>query len=385
MGSRSSWWLPLSVAVLVAAACSGPTGHPAPTGPAWQAVTLPLTGSGRPEIEDVATCPGHWYAVGAYLAAGGETAPAAWTSADAGRTWTALATRPVSAYGPQHVLTAVACRDDAVVAVGGAPGGAHGNLRTGTWLSTGGGPLTEIPAGLDLFGGDAQIGVGRLAAGPPGWVLAGDRRAANGAPGAVVWTAPDGRSFRLVDADPALSSDARGQTEAQDVLSTGDGFTLVGGVIVAGRKDAARDPAVWTSADGLRWTRVDVPAAPEDEELERVIGYGDGLLALGVRGAGFGAWRESAGAWRAVSRFGGFAGTSAARVTGLAGAPGGRVYATLVDGSAYQLWESADGTAWTRLAMPATVPAGAGHTVTLHGDGTHLLLAADATLYLAAG
>jgi hypothetical protein len=143
----TNWRAAIACAVVfVIGGCSSPSPpEPQPAGPGWQRVTLPVAGNGRPELKDLATCPGHWYAVGGYLGADGNTSPAAWTSVDDGRTWSALATAPVSVYGPQHVLLAVACRGDSMVAVGAVSGGAHGNLRTGTWRRTGTGPLTEVP------------------------------------------------------------------------------------------------------------------------------------------------------------------------------------------------------------------------------------------------
>jgi hypothetical protein len=222
--------------------------------------------------------------------------------------------------------------------------------------------------------------VDRVTAGPAGFVIAGARVDANGDAGAAVWMSPDGIGFRLVDADPALESDARGQTTAQDAVPTPGGFTLVGSLIPANRPDLARDPLAWTSPDGLHWQRSTLPAAAEDESLNRVIGYRDGLLAVGIRGTGFGAWRESGGSWRAVGRFASLASGSLPQVTGLA-VTGSTAYLTLDDGAGYQLWRSSDGASWQRLALPVSVPAGAGHLVTLTGTGDHLLLAADNQLY----
>jgi hypothetical protein len=78
-----------------------------------------------------------------------------------------------------------------------------------------------------------------------------------------------------------------------------------------------------------------------------------------------------------VARFGGFAGTGLPLVTGLAEGPSGNVYAILSDGDRYQLWRSADGTAWARAALPVAVPVGAGHRIVLAGDGGRLLMAAE--------
>jgi hypothetical protein len=348
------------------------------------AVTLPLSGPGRPVLRDVAACATRWYAAGGYLAADGATRPALWTSDDA-RAWVEVPVRPVSVYGPSQLLTSVACRDGLAVAVGATSGGVHGNPRVSTWAGAAGGPLAEQPAAFELFGGPDAIGVGKLAGGGPGggsgpgWLIVGAWRDANGGAGAAVWVDPDGRGFRLVNADPALESDARGPTVAQDATARPGGFTLIGSVGTPGSRVAARDPAVWTSVDGLAWRRVPVPAADEDEELQRVLADGGGELAVGVTGTGFGAWRGTASGdgWHAVGRFGSFAGSGLPAIAALATGPSGDAYAIVGDGARYRLWSSPDGATWTERGLPVAVPVGEQRRVVLAGGGGRLLLAAE--------
>ena len=414
MGTRSSWSpaadrrplpgpaaaivLALAAALLLpmlAAGCTGgraqpgtpgtlaPGAAPAASGPSWVAVDLPASGTGRPVVRDVAACPGgRWYAAGGYVTADGGTRPGLWTSADA-RAWSQVPLAPVSAYGPTQLLASVSCGGPAVAAIGSTSGGVHGNARVSTWAGAPGGSLTEQAAPFELFGGPDAIGVGKLAAtlpGAPGFLIVGAWRDANGQAGAAVWVSgADGRTFRLVNADSELESDARGATEAHDAVAGPGGFTLVGSVGTPGSRVNARDPAVWTSTDGLTWQRAPVPAAAENEELQRVLAGPGGELAVGVRGDGFGAWRGSAtgDGWRAAGRFGSFAGGGPPAVTGLATGPAGDVYAVVGDGSRYRLWSSADGASWTERELPAAVPVGAQRTVVVAGAGGRLLLAAD--------
>jgi hypothetical protein len=385
--------VPAGLAILLAAGCTGhdtgPGAGAAPaaaagpsSGPAWQAVTLPASGPGRPEVRDLAACGGHWYAAGGYLLPDGSTRPALWSSTDA-QTWTPVPTAPVSFYGPIQLLSAVACRDDTAVALGGAAGGAHANLRVSSWLSTGGGPLDEIASPFELFNGNSAIGTGRITAGPAGWLITGSWQDANGRAGASVWFSADGRDFRLVDADPELESDARGQTTAADAVlgpaggSGTGGFTVVGSLITPGSRTIARDPVVWTSSDGLTWRRSATPATSQDEALERAVPYRDGVLALGERGNGFGAWLGTAGGWRAVGRFGGFTGTGLPVVAGLAVGASQRAYTIIGDGTRYRLWASSDLTRWTELALPATVTSGGQRRFSIAGAEGRLLLAAE--------
>jgi len=378
-----------AVVVAVALGTAGCTGGSA-TKPAWQEISLPGNGSGRPVVRDVTSCTGHGYLAGGYRAADGSTAPALWSTVD-GQHWRAVPVQPKSAYGPRHLLSAVACRGDTVVAIGSAPGGVHGNPRTNTWVGHAGGPLTEVPAAFELFGGPRQIGVGRLVAGTTGWLIGGARTGVNGAAGAAVWSSPDGASFRLVDDEPALVSDARAQTVLTGVapLPSG-GFVAVGSAIPAGNP-VTRQPLAWRSPDGLRWTREVVPGGGEDADVEVVTAYQDGLLALGIRGDGFGAWLGSAigvgspggpggpgsaGGWRAVARFGTLGGADLPQLTGLA-TRSSEAWVVGSDGIRYRLWHSSDPSTWTELPMPAQVPAGGGGLARLADLDSRLLLATD--------
>jgi hypothetical protein len=159
------------------------------------------------------------------------------------------------------------------------------------------------------------------------------------------------------------------------------GFTMVGSAGTQGGRAAARAPAVWTSADGLRWQRVPVPAGGEDEEPQRVLADPRGVLAVGVRGGGFGAWlgpaADGSGAWRPTGRFGSFAGTGLPLVSGLAAGPSGDHYALVGDGTGYRLWSSPDATAWTERQLPVSVPADGVRRAVLAGDGGRLVLAVE--------
>jgi hypothetical protein len=368
----------LVAVALVAAGCTGGGAKPA-----WQEISLPTNASGRPVVRDVTTCAGHGYLAGGYRAGDGSTTPALWSTVD-GRSWKAVPVAPKSAYGPQHLLSAVACRGDTVVAIGSAPGGVHGNLRTNTWIGGAGGPLTEVPAAFELFGGPQQIGVGQLVAGTPGWLIGGARTDANGAAGAAVWFATDGAAFRLVDNDPALESDTHAETVLAGVTAApAGGFVAVGSAIPAG-SPATRQPLAWRSPDGVHWTREVVPADGGDADIEAVTPYRDGLLALGIRGSGFGAWLGSPTGWRAVARFGTLGGSTLPQVTGLA-TRSGDAWAVGSDGTRYRLWHCTDAATWTELSMPAPVPAGGGALARLASLGGQLVLATESHVWITQG
>ncbi|HYN93909.1 MAG TPA: hypothetical protein VES42_08680, partial [Pilimelia sp.] len=259
--------------VLLAGACTRatPDGEPAPPSPvrpAWSAVALPAPAgpAGRLVLRDLVACGGRWYAVGGVAGADG-TRPAAWASADA-RTWTSLPTLPSTYYGERNILYAAGCRDGRLTPLGAKSGGAHGNPRVSSWRQRPDGALVEVRAHFELFGGPQAVNVFRITGGPAGWLIGGNRMS-----GAAVWVSPDAAAFRIVEREPRLATDPRGETWAFDVVpAPGGGWLLSGSLLRPGRTD--RDPLMWSSPDGSRWSRVAVPATPEHEELRRVATVG---------------------------------------------------------------------------------------------------------------
>jgi hypothetical protein len=351
-------------------ACAERAEREEPLRPGWHEVTLPVpAGTGRAVPREAAECGGRWYVVGAVAAPDGATAPAAWTSADA-RTWTAMTVRPHTFYGRQNVLYTVACRDGRVAAVGGKVGGAHGNPRVSSWHQRDDGSLDEVLAGFELYGGPYAVNVARLTAGPPGWLIVGNRIS-----GAAVWVSPDSAEFRIVEGAPGLASDEAGETWGFDAAPVPGGWLTVGGLILHGRSD--RDPLAWTSPDGRTWTRTAVPGTEEYDELQRVV-LADGTpVAVGLRGRAFGAWRRDGDRWVSAGGFGAPADGGVPAVRGLAATAGG-VLAATSDGRAHALWLSPDrGGSWRDVSAPVAMPAGADKAVALAAGAARVLLLVD--------
>lgn len=359
---------PLALLGLIAVLLAGcrPTGHaePAPVRPAWQPVTLPAPpGSpGRLMLRDATACAGRWFVVGAVADAAGGTRPAAWTSTDAA-SWTALRPEARSPYGEENVLTAAACRDGRLAAVGAKSGGVHGNPRISTWRQAADGSLVEVPAEFEVFGGPDAVNVGRMVGGYQGWLIAGNR-----ATGAAAWISADGTDFRLVSAVPGLAADAAGRPWAADATATPSGWLLVGSVLPSGR--TGMDPAVWSSPDGLAWRRAVLSEAETAEDLQRVIRLGERTFAVGRRGDRLGAWVEEGGRWRSGGVFGGGSGA----VWGLAAVSGGVL--ELAAGGATG-WFSRDGDGWSPVVLPVAVPVGNDRTVAVAGSADVALIVVD--------
>ena len=175
-----------------------------------------------------------------------------------------------------------------------------------------------------------------------------------------MWVSDDATDFRLVDDDPALSSDDSMETLAWDQVHDGQLWTVVGSAAVNGR--LPRVPMAWTSPDGESWQRQEVPGSGDFTDLERVIKVEDHLLAAGSAGDEFGTWSRVDGTWKPLGTFAALDPDRRAGpfVSGLTEARS-RVFAAVSNGTSYQLWASDDGRAWQPAITPTT-PTTAGST-----------------------
>jgi hypothetical protein len=341
--------------------------------PGWHQVTLPMPPgpAGRLAVRDATACGGRWYLVGAVAGDDEATRPVAWTSDDA-RTWRLMPLDPASFYARRAVLTSVACRDGRIAMVGSRSGGAHGNPRVTSWYQREDGTLVDMRATFELYGGPEAISVRRVAAGPYGWLIAGNRVS-----GAAVWVSADATDFRIVDDDPALRSDAEARTSALDQVWDGAGWTVVGRMETAGRVSPV--PLAWTSSDGEHWARQQVPVGTDGfADLERVVDPDGGLVAVGLRGDGFGTWQRSGGTWEKGRAFGGFAAdsTGARFVSGLV-ARSGNLVAAVSDGARYRLWTGTASAPWREVVAPARTPSSGDTRLTVAADDHIVLLLSD--------
>ncbi|MER7002386.1 hypothetical protein ABT297_04970 [Dactylosporangium sp. NPDC000555] len=365
------------VLALTLSGCDGRASRPSPSPVSvrWQAVPDVAPGLA---VSELVSCGDFWYAVGGTRTGPDTTTPGLFRSAD-GASWQPLRVEPVSVYGPQNLLYSAGCAGGRLVALGTTAGGVHANPRTSSWVAMlPDGSLREVPAGFELFGGNAAIGVNTVAAGTRGFVLAGNRIGANGRAGAVVWRSPDGSQFALVDGDPALSSDADAMTEASAAVALADGTWLLGGALQRHNSPgAAREPLAWRSTDGAAWQREVLPDASGDTAVERIAGWSDGALAVGVRQGRFASWlRGRAGGWQPARAFGSASGTEVPRVAGLAVSEG-RAVAVVCDGTSYRLWLTTEGIGWRPVPAPAELSCGRQHHLTVALRGGELLAGVD--------
>jgi hypothetical protein len=265
---------------------------------------------------------------------------------------------PESGYAFEATWRSITAQGDAIVAVGGAPGGAHSNTRWTVWTGSATG-LREIPQTFGTFGG---VGAGDLigpVATSAGVFIAGTWQGARTGLDAAVWLPEGDKWIRQPSAGTALESTPDLLVTPHAATGWGAGGVLAGSVVHLKTGDVREAAAVWRSQRrGGGWTRVDLPGAGRRSEALSVgctpttcvfAGYADGALAL----------------WTMTS-------TQTRRLPGLPDVPadtGVKLPAPLASGDAVVQVASdagavvvltSSGDRWTRAAGPAGVATGSG-------------------------
>ena len=269
-------------------------------------------------------------------ASGGEQDAAVWTSPD-GMSWTRVLDDEAGLGGDgDQTMLAVAAGGPGLVAVGWEVSG--GDSDVAVWTSPDGFDWSRVPHNDAVFGGTGNQWAADVIAGGPGVIAVGNdsqgygdaavwtspdgsawTRVSDegqvlggfgdqtmwsvtlGGPGVVavgwawygieqyraaVWTSPDGVTWTQVPDGPNLRGGVGWATFMYAVASSDAGFVAVGNESSLGLET---DPAVWTSADGLIWSRVTDPegklARPGAQVMAAVAIGPDGLVAVGWEGA----------------------------------------------------------------------------------------------------
>jgi len=228
-----------------------------------------------------------------------------------------------------------------------------------------------VPAGFQLYGGPEAVNVARIAGGPSGWLVVGNRLS-----GATVWVSPDSTEFDIVDRAPGLASDEQGRTMAFDAVAVVRGWLVAGSIRRVGR--TAPEPVVWSSADGRTWQRALVPVTDGSAELHRVVLVGTTPVAVGVRDGAFGAWVDGGRGWTEGGRFGRGIRPGVPSVRGVS-VHDGRLLVAASNGTAYELWASVDqGRSWRQVVgLPAATSATGDSAIAVAVGAGRLLVAVD--------
>jgi hypothetical protein len=296
---------------------------------------------GMASVRDVAAGGPGFVGVGYILEATGPMATA-WASPD-GQSWTLRSDFPG---GDGSVAWGVATTGATAVAVGvvnGAPA---------AWYSADGVRWTRAAAPRD---GPDRGELRAVVASKLGFLAAGSDEHGRLAPEAVFWTSTDGRTWERV-ADSAEFAAARVEgLAAQD-----------GGVVAVGTSYAGQDASgavSWRSEDAKTWRRSPVTRDLSRGEMHAVAASGRGLLAVGADLTG-----HRALVWSSRD---GLAWTLAPDATALDNyglqiemrdvvrlETGDIAVGHLVFGTQYPtglVWQSTDGTTWTRAPAAAVL------------------------------
>ena len=344
-GARLVGWL--TTLALVAAGCSG-------TAAAWSRVPhveAVLGGPGPQLMLDVAAGgPG-------LVAVGGDRSDdldaAVWTSVD-GREWSRAAAEALA--GPSdQVMRSVTAGGPGLVAVGDES--IDSNTDAAVWTSPDGIGWSRVSS--EAFGGERNQIMWGVTAGGPGLVAVG----AEGFD-AAVWHSSDGITWVRVPHDEA-NLGSEGRVVMRSVTVGGPGLVAVGAEEIGADSRAA----IWTSGDGLSWSRV-----PNDESafggdgfqaMFAVTAGGPGVVAVGgeqaAEGSNAAVWVSADGlVWsRIPHEAAAFGGDGSPVMFGVA-ATGDGVVAVGADPQpaegAETVWTSQDGVTWSRVAVEGSVP-----------------------------
>ena len=372
------WLIPLTLVVLLLATCGGSADDSVDTTVASTAtsseappvgdpevkewVQVPYSGGlvgsdGSQEMNGVTSWEGGFVAVGADGSDIGRNA-AVWVSAD-GLEWSRVVDPDGLDNDGWQSMNAVVAGGRGFVAVGTSAPGLHKD-DAAVWTSVDGQHWSRVADDSGVFTGSGDHQMLDVVVGGPGFVAVGSVGSVDEGV-AAVWTSQDGLVWSRSDHDDGVFGGAGWQFMASVTLS-GAGLVAVGG---DGSGDDL-DAAVWMSQDGLVWTRVaDTDGAltgTGDQALASVTVGGSGLVAIGREklGGDFDSvvWVSPDGAsWTRID-------------TGdVFGGPGDQVVAQVAEVSKdlmavgyeriedrdAQVWESTDGVTWVKSTDPGLV------------------------------
>jgi hypothetical protein len=215
-----------------------------------------------------------------YDRAGGDADAAVWTSV-AGTVWARATAAPDVFGGPRDQrMRSVAIGGPGLVAVGFET--SHGDPDAAVWTSPNGTAWTRIGGSRALFGGAGEQQMATVTAGGPGLVAVG-YDGSGGDLDAAVWTSKSGTRWSRVASDPAVFG-GRDDQVMNFVTRVGRRLVAVG----YSGSEAEHDAAVWTSRDGVGWTRAvgssKVLGGPGQQEMKGATSFGSSLFVLGWDG-----------------------------------------------------------------------------------------------------
>jgi hypothetical protein len=209
---------------------------------------------------------------------------------------------------------------------------------------------SRVPANEAVFGGEGIVWIESVTVGGPGLVAVGSDGS-----NAAVWTSADGATWNRVPHDKAVFGGS-GSTTMLSVTGGGPGLVAVGyeGSRFGGPGIAVQ-AAVWTSADGITWSRVLLDESIFGSWMKGVTAGGPGLVAVGAEGSGAAVWTSVDGlTWSPVAEdieiFGSPDGQGYGMTSVTVGGPGLVAVGSNVDVGGVAVWTSVDGRTWSRVS-----------------------------------
>ncbi|XRQ04169.1 hypothetical protein ACN3XK_47440 [Actinomadura welshii] len=281
-----------------------------------------VPGAVRPEraVTSLAAVPGRSVAVGST-----NGAAAVWTAPD-GRAWQ-RARFPAAA----GRLTDAVHGGEGWLAVGSTSGDSPAPLA----MTSQDGATWEKAA---FPGGPPPVAA---ASGPSGYVAVG---------AGAAWHSADLKAWRRTGLDGAPA----------DVTAAGGTYVAVGG--------KGRAPAVWTSADGAKWTAAELPGGLATGPLTGVAAHGGVLVAIGSDGAPL-VSADGGTTWTAHGLGGDL------NATAVTATPHGFVLAASTSRRDAAVLTSADGATWRRVQVPGLAGDGDQRLTAMTGMGPHVVAA----------
>lgn len=300
-----------------------------------------------------------------FLAVGGDgdgddRNAAVWVS-DSGLDWSRISSPEGLHADGLQTLNAVAIGGPGIVAVGTSAPGNHKD-DAAVWTSTDGHDWLRVRDDSGVFTGPGDHQMLDVAATESGLVAVGLVGSLDSID-AAVWTSHDGLTWsRTPHNDEAFGGDG---IQFMSGIAVGSfGVVAVGGDDSGGDLDAA----AWLSPDGIEWTRVlqdDALGGPGDQAIANITVGGPGLVAVGREKTGTdfdaAAWTSPDGVeWTRVPDNGALGGPGDQVISQIATTQQGLLavgYERITDRNA-QLWISADGTDWTKTSNPTLIEPG---------------------------
>jgi hypothetical protein len=231
-----------------------------PNSPAYTGTHPILRFPGQAMLADVVGLPRGGFVTVGYLPP--DWVPAAWTSTD-GTAWSIHLMGTTDFTFP---VSLAAGADGTVVAVG------RSQELPVAWTTVDG--IEWSRHSVPVLDGDVAERMTAVAAGRHGYVAAGSVGPEIFERHARFWTSADGSDWQPVPDDPIAFANA----EVRAITKFGDGFVAVG---VVGSAQQHSGAVAWSSADGVRWTRVDDPSFVAGLAVSVVTSPTGGLVAVG--------------------------------------------------------------------------------------------------------